>query len=82
MRKSTGTFFVVTVFLFPLIQPSLPPSLPHSDKDAHGATSSSQDLLLIPPPPFPESHVAVMKEHAKEVFVLAWNPKYDLLATG
>lgn len=53
------------------------------DKDGHGsASSSAQDLLLIPPPPFPESHVAVMKEHTKEVFVLAWNPKYDLLATG
>lgn len=37
---------------------------------------------MAPPPPFPESAVAVMKEHSKEVFVLAWNPRYDLLATG
>lgn len=37
---------------------------------------------MAPPPPFPESAVAVMKEHGKEVFVLAWNPRHDLLATG
>ena len=37
---------------------------------------------MAPPPLFPESAVAVMKEHGKEVFVLAWNPRHDLLATG
>lgn len=37
---------------------------------------------MAPAPPFPDSHVAVMKEHSKEVFVLGWNPKYDLLVTG
>lgn len=26
--------------------------------------------------------VHVMKEHSKEVFVISWNPTYDLLLTG
>ncbi|TFJ85305.1 hypothetical protein NSK_003728 [Nannochloropsis salina CCMP1776] len=72
---------------FTLITPHICSNLKKTEgrlrKDGRSsASSSAQDLLLVPPPPFPESHVALMKEHTKEVFVLAWNPRYDMLATG
>ena len=57
----------------------LPTYLPtDQDKDDR----DKQMSLAAPLPTFPESHIAVMKEHQKEVFVLSWNPKHDLLVTG
>lgn len=58
------------------------PSTASTHESKHMYINPTDKEDMAPPPPFPESAVAVMKEHSKEVFVLAWNPRHDLLATG
>ncbi|PAA51895.1 hypothetical protein BOX15_Mlig002737g1 [Macrostomum lignano] len=53
----------------------------HMAQDGDGLASAGRDSLAVPLE-IPPSRVTVLRGHESEVFICAWNPRQNLLASG
>lgn len=60
---------------------AVPPAAP-MDASTSGDAGASAEVSLAGLNLVPESHVTVLRGHESEVFICAWNPRSDLLASG